>query len=120
MCALPAFGFVRYFSISGIGRHRKAYRRSPHHGIQEGQEVSPFYDPMIAKVIAFGDNRAEAIRRLASAVQDTKLLGMNNNKLFLQNVLRHEVFGAGEATTAFIEQHFSADVSTDQKAPSSA
>ncbi|NIB44656.1 acetyl/propionyl/methylcrotonyl-CoA carboxylase subunit alpha [Pseudomaricurvus alkylphenolicus] len=88
------------------------------HGIQNGQEVSPFYDPMIAKVIAYGDNRAEAIRRLASAVQDTQLLGMNNNKLFLQNVLRHEVFGAGEATTAFIEQHFSADVSMDQKEPS--
>ncbi|BFM14874.1 acetyl/propionyl/methylcrotonyl-CoA carboxylase subunit alpha [Maricurvus nonylphenolicus] len=88
------------------------------HGIQTGQEVSPFYDPMIAKVIAYGDNRAEAIRRLASAVQDTQLLGMNNNKLFLQNVLRHDVFGAGEATTAFIEQHFSADVSMDQKQPS--
>jgi len=90
------------------------------HGIQTGQQVSPFYDPMIAKVIAYGDNRAEAIRRLASAVQDTQLLGMNNNKLFLQNVLRHPVFGAGEATTAFIEQHFSADPSMDQKQPSNA
>ena len=90
------------------------------HGIQSGQEVSPFYDPMIAKVIAYGDNRAEAIRRLASAVQDTQLLGMNNNKLFLQNVLRHKVFAAGFATTAFIEQHFSADASMDQKQPSNA
>jgi len=90
------------------------------HGIQTGQQVSPFYDPMIAKVIAYGDNRAEAIRRLASAVQDTQLLGMNNNKLFLQNVLRHPVFGAGEATTAFIEQHFSDDPSMDQKQPSDA
>ncbi len=90
------------------------------HGIQTGQSVSPFYDPMIAKVIAYGDNRSEAIRRLASAVQDTQLLGMNNNKLFLQNVLRHDVFGAGEATTAFIEQHFSTDVSMDQKQPSAA
>ena len=87
------------------------------HGIHTGQQVSPFYDPMIAKVIAFGENRAEAIRRLASAVQDTQLLGLNNNKLFLQNVLRHPVFAAGEATTAFIEQHFSSDVSMDQKKP---
>ena len=90
------------------------------HGIQVGQEISPFYDPMIAKVIAFGNDRSEAIRRLASAVQDTQLLGMNNNKLFLQNVLRHEVFEQGEATTAFIEQHFSADISMDQKTPSGA
>ncbi|QFU75590.1 acetyl/propionyl/methylcrotonyl-CoA carboxylase subunit alpha [Halioglobus maricola] len=88
------------------------------HGIQTGQQVSPFYDPMIAKVIAFGDNRNEAIRRLASAVQDTQLLGINNNKRFLENVLRHPVFGAGEATTAFIEQHFSTDLSMDQNTPS--
>jgi len=90
------------------------------HGIQTGQKISPFYDPMIAKVIAYGDNRGEAIRRLASAVQDTQLLGMNNNKLFLQNVLRHDVFGAGEATTAFIEQHFKVDASMDQKQPGNA
>ena len=90
------------------------------HGIQTGQQVSPFYDPMMAKVIAHGDTRAEAIRRLASAVQDTRLLGINNNKLFLQNILRHEVFTGGEATTAFIEQHFAHDVSMVQKQPSSA
>lgn len=88
------------------------------HGIQNGQVVSPHYDPMIAKVIAYGENRTQAIRRLASAVQDTRLLGLNNNKLFLQNVLRHPVFAAGEATTAFIEQHFARDVSMDQKTPS--
>ena len=90
------------------------------HGIKTGQVVSPHYDPMIAKIIAFGENRAEAIRRLASAVQDTQLLGMNNNKLFLQNVLRHSVFEQGEATTAFIEQHFTSDNSMDQKQPSAA
>jgi geranyl-CoA carboxylase alpha subunit len=110
---MPQTGQVRLWDYPG---ERAGIRMD--HGIQTGQEVSPFYDPMIAKVIAYGDNRAEAIRRLASAVQDTQLLGMNNNKLFLQNVLRHHVFGAGEATTAFIEQHFSADVSMDQKQPS--
>ncbi|MGI9284474.1 MAG: acetyl/propionyl/methylcrotonyl-CoA carboxylase subunit alpha [Pseudomonadales bacterium] len=88
------------------------------HGIQLGQIVSPHYDPMLAKIIAFGDNRQIACRRLASAVQDTRLLGVNNNKLFLQNVLRHPVFAEGEATTAFIERHFSADPSIDQAEPS--
>lgn len=109
---MPQTGQVRQWVIP----QRDGIRMD--HGIQEGQVVSPHYDPMIAKVIAYGDNRAEAIRRLASAVQDTQLLGMNNNKLFLQNVLRHSVFGAGEATTAFIEQHFTTDVSMDQKTPS--
>jgi geranyl-CoA carboxylase alpha subunit len=88
------------------------------HGIQNGQVVSPHYDPMLAKIICWGSNREEAIRKLASAVQDTELLGVNNNKLFLQNVLRHSVFEEGEATTAFIEQHFSSDISMDGKAPS--
>lgn len=109
---MPQTGKVRQWKIP----QRDGIRMD--HGIQEGQVVSPHYDPMIAKVIAYGDNRAEAIRRLASAVQDTQLLGMNNNKLFLKNVLRHAVFGAGEATTAFIEQHFTSDVSMDQKTPS--
>ncbi|CAH0990551.1 Acetyl-/propionyl-coenzyme A carboxylase alpha chain [Sinobacterium norvegicum] len=90
------------------------------HGIQQGQVVSPFYDPMLAKVIAFGENRDIAIRRLASAVEDTQLLGVNHNKLFLQRVLRHSVFAAGEATTAFIEQHFSADSSMTETTPSAA
>ncbi|MEH6517588.1 MAG: acetyl/propionyl/methylcrotonyl-CoA carboxylase subunit alpha [Halioglobus sp.] len=111
---MPQTGQVRLWDIP----ERAGIRMD--HGIQTGQVVSPHYDPMIAKVIAYGDDRAEAIRRLASAVQDTQLLGMNNNKLFLQNVLRHPVFAAGEATTAFIEQHFTDDVSMDQKQPSAA
>ncbi len=117
---MPQTGQVRFWNCpERLNRPERAGIRIDH-GIQTGQEISPFYDPMIAKVIAFGENRGEAIRRLASAVQDTRLLGMNNNKLFLQNLLRHEVFGAGEATTAFIEQHFSSDMSMDQKEPSNA
>ncbi|RLA55918.1 MAG: 3-methylcrotonyl-CoA carboxylase, partial [Gammaproteobacteria bacterium] len=88
------------------------------HGIRCGQAVTPHYDPMLAKVIAWGVNREEACRKLASAVQDTRLLGVNNNKLFLQNVLRHPVFCRGEATTAFIEQHFQRDESMDVSCPS--
>ncbi|MCW8327825.1 acetyl/propionyl/methylcrotonyl-CoA carboxylase subunit alpha [Photobacterium sp. SDRW27] len=88
------------------------------HGIQTEQEISPYYDPLLAKLITYGDNRDEAIRRLASALQDTQLLGVNNNKLFLQNILQHPVYAAGEATTAFIERHFTTDPSMIQKAPS--
>ncbi len=88
-------------------------------GIQKGQEVSQFYDPMLAKVIAYGDTRNIAIRRLSSAVQDTVLLGVNNNKLFLKNVLNHPVFIEGEATTAFIEQHFNDDFSMAETKPTS-
>jgi len=87
-------------------------------GIQKGQVISQFYDPMLAKIIAYGENRAVAIRRLSSAVQDTTLLGVNNNKLFLKNILDHDVFAQGEATTAFIEQHFTDDFSMAHDKPS--
>lgn len=87
------------------------------YGIQAGQQVSSHYDPMLAKVIGFGASRDIAARRAASALEDICLLGVNNNKLFLQNILRHPVFHAGAASTAFIEQHFAADPSMEQKQP---
>lgn len=87
------------------------------HGIQANQSISPFYDPMVAKVIAYGGDREEARRKLASAVEDTVLVGVNSNKLFLKNILRHPVFIAGEASTAFIEQHFQIDPSVVQTNP---
>jgi geranyl-CoA carboxylase alpha subunit len=86
-------------------------------GIKTGQVISPYYDPMIAKVITFGKTRDIAIRKLASAIQDSNIIGVNTNKLFLQNILRHPLFIAGDATTAFIEQHFSADISMDVATP---
>ncbi len=88
------------------------------HGIAEGQVISPHYDPMLAKLIAYGKNRQEALRKLASAVTDTTLLGLNNNKLFLENILRHPEFIAGNATTAFIEQMFADDDSMSVTQPS--
>ena len=87
------------------------------HGIKDGQLISPHYDPMLAKVIAYGDDREEAIRRLISGVKDTELLGVNNNRNFLVNCLSHPVFADGGATTAFIEQYFQADSSMNQKVP---
>jgi geranyl-CoA carboxylase alpha subunit len=77
------------------------------HGLRSGQTVSPFYDPMLAKVIAHGASREEARRRLIAALQDSVVLGIDTNRGFLISVLGHEVFAAGQATTAFIEKYFS-------------
>ena len=81
------------------------------HGMQSGGEISPHYDPMVAKVIVWGKTRKDACRLLASAVEDTVLLGLNSNKQFLVNLLRHPVFVSGDTNTAFIDQHFSQDIS---------
>lgn len=75
-------------------------------GIRTGQSVSPFYDPMLAKIIAYGSNREEARRRLIRAVEESTLFGVTVNSNFLCEVLRHHTFIDGQATTAFIGDDF--------------
>ena len=74
------------------------------HGIITGQQITPYYDPMVAKLIARGRTRDEARRRLIRALEQTVLLGVVHNKQFLADVLAHPVFVAGGATTRFLEQ----------------
>ena len=76
------------------------------HGLADGSEISPYYDPMIAKLIAYGDTRDEARQRLIRALDDTVIFGVPTNRAFLRAMLAHPAFAAGEATTAFIEDHF--------------
>ncbi|MFC5696297.1 geranyl-CoA carboxylase subunit apha [Pseudomonas sp. GCM10022186] len=90
------------------------------HGLEEGQAVTPFYDPMLAKVIAWGATRDEARRKLARAVEDCVLLGVKGNQRFLANLLRHPRFAAGEATTAFIGETFGTDSSLSPQPASAA
>ena len=71
-------------------------------GIESGSRISPYYDPMVAKMIAHGNTREEARRRLIHALQETALIGVQNNRDFLVNALSQPVFASGEATTAFI------------------
>ena len=78
------------------------------HGLTPGAGVSPFYDPMLAKVIAHGASREDARRRLIVALEDTVALGLVTNRSFLIAALRHPAFAAGEATTDFIDRYFAA------------
>lgn len=77
-------------------------------GIRTGEAVSIHYDPMLAKIIAHGPDRATAVRRLRRALQNTRLLGFAHNIPFLQAVLRQPAFAAGELHTGFLDQHFAA------------
>jgi 3-methylcrotonyl-CoA carboxylase alpha subunit len=74
-------------------------------GIREGDTVSIHYDPMIAKIIAAGADRAEAIARLRMALAQTEVAGIATNLAFLQAILRHPAFAAGEVDTGFIERN---------------
>ena len=73
--------------------------------LRAGAEIPPYYDSMIAKLIAHGTTRDEALRRLQLGLQQTVALGVTTNQVFLGSCLRHPVFAAGGATTAFIAQH---------------
>ena len=80
-------------------------------GIAEGSLISPHYDPMIAKVIAYGATREDARRQLSAALRGATFFGLAANKTFLANVVDHPVFARGEATTAFLSDHFAGDAS---------
>jgi acetyl-CoA/propionyl-CoA/long-chain acyl-CoA carboxylase, biotin carboxylase, biotin carboxyl carrier protein len=74
-------------------------------GVEEGDEVGTSYDPMIAKLVAHGPTRAEALARLADALAETEVAGVTTNLPFLRWLVAHPVVRAGEATTAFLTEH---------------
>ena len=73
-------------------------------GIAQGSVVSPYYDPMVAKIIVHGRDRDDAIRRLRAALANTPLLGLKNNGRFLSDLVDHPAFRKAEMTTTLIDQ----------------
>ena len=75
-------------------------------GVYEGGEVSMHYDPMISKLITYGDNREAAIDLMVDALDAYYIRGVNHNISFLNALMVHPRFVAGELTTNFIEEEF--------------
>ncbi len=86
------------------------------HALASGAAIPPFYDSMVAKLVAHGRTREAARRRLLAGLQDTVALGVTTNQGFLARCLAHPVFAAGGATTAFIGQHRSELLAVDAAA----
>jgi acetyl/propionyl-CoA carboxylase alpha subunit len=74
-------------------------------GVEVGDEVGTSYDPMIAKLIATGATRDDALDRLAAALNETYVGGVTTNLPFLRWLVAHPAFRAGEATTAFLTEY---------------
>ncbi len=74
------------------------------HGIQEGGEVSPYYDAMVAKFIAHGNDRADAVRRLTRALDEVPLLGLRSNGRFLRDLIHHPQFTTAQLTTTRLDE----------------
>jgi geranyl-CoA carboxylase alpha subunit len=75
------------------------------HALCDGAAVPPFYDSMMAKLVAHGPARQDAVRRLRRGLLDLVALGVTTNQAFLARCLAHPEFAAGAATTDFIERH---------------
>ncbi|MCL4301509.1 MAG: acetyl-CoA carboxylase biotin carboxylase subunit [Anaerolineae bacterium] len=75
-------------------------------GLAPGDEVTPYYDPLLAKLIALGENRREAIGKMMAALRQYVILGVTSNLSFLRDLLAHDAFQRGDLNTDLVEQHF--------------
>jgi len=93
---LPATGTLEYLEFSENARNDS--------GVIEGDTITPFYDPMIAKVITHAETREEALSDLESALGETRIAGTVTNAAFLRALCVHEGFAKGEVDTGLIER----------------
>ncbi len=77
-------------------------------GVREGDAISRYYDPMIAKLIAWGEDRPAALRRLKAALAAYRVAGVTTNVAFLQRLLTHDAFASGRVDTGLIARHHAA------------
>ena len=82
-------------------------RRRFEYGFEEGDEITPFYDPMIAKVIVWDENRPRAIQKMIQVLRESVVFGVHTNIPYLIEILSHPEFVKGTMTTRFIDKYFS-------------
>ncbi|MBD9412980.1 acetyl/propionyl/methylcrotonyl-CoA carboxylase subunit alpha [Pseudomonas sp. PDM16] len=97
---LPASGELKLYREPAAGEGRRVDS-----GVAEGDTVSPFYDPMLGKLIAWGEDREQARQRLLAMLEETMVGGFASNLPFLRRVLAHPAFAAAELDTGFIPRH---------------
>ncbi len=97
---LPATGTLTYLQAPAENRHVRVDT-----GVLQGDEISVFYDPMIAKLIVWDENRERAVVRLAKALSEYRVSGVTTNISFLYNLATSKPFVEGNLDTGFIENH---------------
>lgn len=101
----PAKNFMPQTGVLTCFRIEEAPGLRLETGVDEGDEVSIYYDPMIAKLVTHGDTRDEALRRMANAIRGTRLSGLKSNLSFLLACVENQAFLDGDIDTDFIEKH---------------
>jgi propionyl-CoA carboxylase alpha chain len=103
---LPQSGVLHRFDVPEVdAEFRLGGRLRLDSGVVAGDEVGVHYDPMLAKIISYGETRAEAARRLASALARTKIHGLTTNRDLLVSVLRRPEFLSGALDTGFLDRY---------------
>jgi len=97
---LPVAGTLQYLQPPADSRHVRIDT-----GVVQGDEVSVYYDPMIAKLIVWDESRERALNRLAVALRDYRISGLTTNLRFLYNLATSPAFRAADLDTGFIEKH---------------
>ncbi|MCD2517868.1 acetyl/propionyl/methylcrotonyl-CoA carboxylase subunit alpha [Massilia sp. G4R7] len=108
---LPSIGTLRHmdtphaveFELGTDGANPAAVRVDS--GVREGDAISPFYDPMIAKLIVWGADRTQALARLSQALAEFQIVGLATNIAFLMRLVEGEAFSTADLDTGLIERH---------------
>jgi acetyl/propionyl-CoA carboxylase alpha subunit len=114
---LPQAGRVERLRLPSINLLQSGSSVRVDAGVEEGDEVGLAYDPMIAKLVAHGGTRDEALARLAEALADTEVSGVTTNLPFLRWLVAHPIVRAGRATTAFLTEQRPLDPMPVVRAP---
>ena len=103
---LPSTGPLDHFDVGLRGRIET--------GVEEGDQISPFYDPMVAKLVAWGETRDDAIEQLAEIADGVEIWPVRTNAAFIANCLRDEDFEDANLDTGFIERKIDDLVESDE------
>jgi len=97
---LPSTGKINYmFRVLGNGMREDT-------GIEQGNEISIYYDSMISKLVSYGANREMAIQKMKRALRDYKVVGVKTNINFLLSLLENDAFVKGDYNTQYVEKYF--------------
>lgn len=108
---LPSIGTLHHmdvpravaFELGSDGANPAAVRVDS--GVREGDAISPFYDPMIAKLIVWGADRTQALARMSQALSEFRIVGLATNIAFLKRLVEGEAFATADLDTGLIERH---------------
>jgi 3-methylcrotonyl-CoA carboxylase alpha subunit len=97
---LPSIGTIRHWRMPDTSARVRVDT-----GFRAGDEVSPYYDPMLAKVIVWGEDRAAACAAMSTALRACEVAGVATNAALLERIVAHEAFASGRVDTGLIDRH---------------